>query len=99
MKSAEFSLERLLRAAARVPEALPAEAPYQVELRVLAVWRRGLAADPSVIFLPLVRKAFLCACAILVISAAVSLKSWTEAPPNELFIVDSAIQFTLTHGQ
>ncbi len=89
------SLDRLFRAAARCPDPLPAEAPFPLEARVLAAWRAASQTDTSSALMPLFRGAIACACAIIVISAALTFHSWREAAPNELGIVDSAIQLTL----
>jgi hypothetical protein len=90
-------LDRLFRAAARRSEPLPTEAPFALEARLLAAWRAGLEKDEdySPALLALIRGAITCACVIIVISAALTFHAWTEAPPNELFMVDSAIQLTL----
>ena len=97
MNPLDFSLDRLFRAAGQFRPPLPAEAPYHLETRILGAWRRGLEAERLSLAIPLVRKAFLCACAILIISAAWTLSSLREASPapDELVNVDSAIQLTL----
>jgi hypothetical protein len=97
MNPLDFSLERLFRAASRFQPPLPAEAPYYVEARILGALRRGLEPERPSLVVPLVRRASLCACAILVISAAWTLHSLRETSPapDELVNVDSAIQLTL----
>jgi hypothetical protein len=95
MNDTDRCLQQLFRAAARVPNPLPAEAPFDLEQRVLAAWRGGSAGDAPAFLIPLVRAAVVCACAIVMISAALALRAWTEGPPNELVILDSAIQLTV----
>lgn len=93
MMSVHSCLERLLRGAARAPGSLPAQVPFRLEAQVLAMWRKEKREEP--LLLPLFRGAFVCACAILVISAALTLQSWREIPANEMLIVDSVIRMTL----
>src|SRR5437763_13646500 len=98
MNPTDFCLDRLFRAARRhpAPFQLPAEAPFHLECRILASWRRAARQEGSGVSVPLIRGAFVCACAILIISTALALKSWRHSPPEELVSVDSAIQLTLT---
>jgi hypothetical protein len=97
MNPTDFALERLFQAARRARSELSVEVPYRLENGVLGAWRRGRRAEEPGPVLPLVRKAFLGACAILVIAAFLGLHSWREAPAavDELAIVDSAIQLSL----
>jgi hypothetical protein len=97
MNQTDSCLLRLFRAASRVPTALPMEASYALELRILGDWRRGLETEPSVLALPVLRRAFLCACAILVISVVLTIQVLREnpSPTDELGTMDSAIQLTL----
>jgi hypothetical protein len=95
MNRVNSCLDRLFRAAGRCPAPLPAEAPFILEAQVLAAWRDGLEEDCSFALLPLFRGAMACACAIIVISVALTLHSWVDAPPSEMIILDSAIQLTL----
>lgn len=96
MNPIDFHLERLFRSAARAPQPFSSEAPFALETRVLAAWRRGLCPERRAI-LPLVRRGCLCACAIIVIATAFTVYSLTQEqpPPSELVIVDSVIQLTL----
>jgi hypothetical protein len=96
MNPTDSCLQRLLRAAARAPEEFPSEAPFYLEARVLAAWHRPPADEPAIFALPVVRAAFFCACAIILVSAAITFQSLHESSPNELVIVDSVIQLTLT---
>jgi hypothetical protein len=95
MNRSDSCLNRLFRAAARAEQSLPAEAPFWLETQVIAAWRQGIAAEPALLILPLIRRAFLCACAIVVASAAFTIHSLREPPPSELVFVDSAIQWNL----
>ncbi len=89
-------LERLFEAAARRrPSDLPLEAPFPIEARVLAAWRAATPEESPIYFGRLIRGALVCACAVILISAAVSLRSLNESAPNELVIVDSVIQLSL----
>ena len=95
MNRTDECLNRILKAAARAPQDLPAEPPFWLEARVLAGWRRGLEPAPTALLIPVIQRAFFCACAILVISAAITFRATQEPPPSELVIVDSAIQLNL----
>ena len=95
MNHIDSSLQRLFRAAARARQELPTEAPFGFEVRVLNAWRAGLADDYAVVLAPLFRRAFVCACAVIIVSAALTLGSWRESAPNELSTVDSVMQLSL----
>jgi hypothetical protein len=95
MNQIDSCLERLFRAARRACDA-PASVPFALEMRVLAAWRRGFQESAAeVMYLPLIRGACLCACAIILISTALSLQFMAEPPPSELVVVDSVIQLSL----
>ncbi len=87
--------QRLFRAAARAPRDWPAEPPFGFEARVLAGWRSALAADDSALLLALLRRAFVCACLMMLLSVAVHYGFLTDPTPNELAVADSAIQMSL----
>src|SRR5947209_6605018 len=95
MNATDFCLRRLLRGAAGVEESLPAEAPFWLEAQVMASWRASGTAEPGLNFLPVIRKAFVCACAVVVITAAFTVQTFREPPPSELIVLDSAIQWHL----
>jgi hypothetical protein len=95
MNPIDSSLQRLFRAAAQVRENPPCEAPFQVEAHVLAGWRRQSAQEADDGLGPVLRAAFICACVILAISAALTFGLSPETPPNEMVILDSAMQLTL----
>jgi hypothetical protein len=94
MNRADSQLQRLFRAAAAAGGEFPSEAPFWMENQILAELRMGAVPDPSVELIPLYRGAFACACAIILISAILTLRSANEAPPNEWVIVDTAVQLT-----
>jgi hypothetical protein len=95
MKRIDDCLQRLLDAAARAPGEPVPETPFHLEAAVLAEWRMAQVCDHAALVLPLLRRAFLCACAIVLISGAFSLRHLAEGSPNELVIVDSVFQLTL----
>src|SRR5262249_11821043 len=84
MKHSNSALERLFRAAARVEPDVPVEAPFALESAVLAAWNYELPAENTVYPLPVMRRAFLCACAILAISTALTLHLLQDSPPSEI---------------
>ena len=92
MNAIDSCLRRLFRAAAGIDESLPTEAPFWLEAQVMTAWRGHRAAEPALIILPVMRKAFFCACAVVVITAALTFQTFREPPPSELVVVDSAIQ-------
>ena len=96
MNQIDCCLRRLFQAAAQGPESLPAEAPFWLEAQVMAAWRQGVVTEPTLSFLPVIRRAFLCACAIVVVTAAFAFHTFQEPPPSELVIVDSAIQWNVS---
>ena len=95
MNHTDFCLHRLFRSARRASLSLPAEAPFDFEMRVLNAWRAGSGTSPSALLAPVFHRAFVCACAILVISTVLTLRSWKEGAADELTIVDTAIQLAL----
>jgi hypothetical protein len=97
MNPLDSCLERLFRAAARAPDDLPAEAPFLLEAQLLSTWHASapVATDCSVILAPLFRRAFLGACAIILVSVGLTFYAWRDTPPGELVIADSVIQLTL----
>jgi hypothetical protein len=93
-----FCLDRLFRAARHARPPLPSEAPFLLETRVMAAWREGLPAERSGLVVPLVRKAVVGACAILVVSTILGVYAWrheVSSAPDELITVESAIQLTM----
>lgn len=95
MNQIDSALRRLFQAAAACKPELPGEAPYSLETRLVNQWNSKPSRDHDLILAPIFRGAFLCACVIILISAALSVASLNETPPNEMVIVDSVIQLTL----
>jgi hypothetical protein len=95
MNHTDLCLQRLLRSARRASLPLPTEAPFYLEARVLNAWRYGLSDDPPPLLAPVLRRAMLAACAILVICTAFTLRSLRETPPDEVMVVGTAIQLAL----
>jgi hypothetical protein len=95
MSSPDSCLRRLFEASARCSPPLPCEAPFWMEARILEAWRRERGAEIVLWAMPLVRRAFVCAWVIIAVSTALSIRSFTQAPANELVIVDSAIKLSL----
>jgi hypothetical protein len=95
MKSNDDLLQRLFRAAGRVPQDEPAEPPAGFESRVLASWRCTYLADDSLWFLGLFRRAVVAAWVVAFLSVVVSYESLPEPGPSELTQADLAIKRTL----
>jgi hypothetical protein len=96
MNSPDSCLRRLFEAASRASEPLPLEAPFWMESQILHAWRTEKPQTDVVLWpMPLVRKAFVCACVIIAVSTALTMHSLKETPANELVIVDSAIKLCL----
>jgi hypothetical protein len=96
MNRADSCLQRLFRAAAAdAPRQVPVEAPFAFENAILRNWRSDAERDRSSPFLPLFRGAFVCACAILLLSIFLSIHFFNEDPADETAVVESAIQLTL----
>jgi hypothetical protein len=97
MNPLDHHLDRLFRAAAQAPRPAPVEVPFAVECRVLAQWRQR-PADTDVWndllnFLPLLRRGFALACALALLSLAVSFWEMEGADVDsvEQEFTDSAI--------
>jgi hypothetical protein len=89
MKPNDHSLERLFKSAARASRPLPSEAPFAVEARVLAHWRRQSPdADELFSLLPLFRRGLTLACLIAVASMAFSYAGGQPAS-EEVAILNS----------
>jgi hypothetical protein len=95
MKKSRKHLERLFEAAAAAPRELLSEAPFSLETRVLAGWRSSPDEDDLDSLLALLRRGFMCACLLLLLSVAANYQSFWEAGPNELSTTDSAIKLSL----
>ena len=96
MKNDPQPLERLLRAAASVPNESPAEMPFGFDTRVLARWRATLPGD-SVALSRLLRRVILTAVALIVLGSAGAYRELNdvdtlgETLSNNDAIADSAI--------
>jgi hypothetical protein len=98
MNSINQQLERLLKSAARAPRRpLPREAPFVVEAKVLARWRSlpGGAVDLAHVLLPLLRRAALCACLLMLLSIAFSYRAILAGENDEVTLANAAVDLTL----
>ena len=94
MKNHNDSLRRLFRAARRAP-ASGSEPPFGFETRVLAGWRNFAPEDDSLWVLTVLKRAFVAACLVALLSLALSYRSLHEPAQNELTLADSVIKMTL----
>ena len=95
MNKSEFDLKRLLKAAAQATRDVPLEVPFEIERRVLALWRSGAAVvDEFFSPLPLYRRALAFACMLVI--AALAFYCWesTQQPSDEVVIINSPVSFT-----
>ena len=97
MNSLDRQLNHLLQSAARAPRAQPTEAPFAVESRVLAYWRRlpAGAGDFAQALLPLLRRAALCACLLMLLSLAFGYEALLTGENDEVTLANSAVDLTL----
>jgi hypothetical protein len=96
MNLPERQLDRLLRAAAGAPQALPEETPFGFATRVLAAWRAQGKAELVVVSRLLRRVVLLSLGVMLLASAGVyhdlaQGNNFTEAAADEYAIADFAI--------
>ena len=68
MKQIHESLQKLLAAARRTPQADPGPLPQALETRVLARWRSGPVRDEAVPLAVLFRQALVCAGLVMLLS-------------------------------
>lgn len=83
------TLERLLREAARTGRDSNPEMPPALATRVLAHWREAQEPDAAVVVL--FQRAFVCACVIAGICAALNYSQWSASSNPELLAANSAI--------
>lgn len=95
MNEINHPLQRLFRAAAQAPRDLPLPPDFGFESRVLADWRSSWMAGDDSVLITLLRRAFLCACLMVLLSFAVNYRFLTDSAPSELAIADSAIRMSL----
>ncbi len=98
MKHVDSCLQRLFRAASgEVEEDLPIEAPFLFEARVLSAWRSApTTTERFWLSVPVLRRAFVCACGVMLLSAFYFAHSWSDGATSELVNVDSAIRLAWT---
>lgn len=96
MKTTPSQIDRLLRAAAAVPNELPPEMPFGFDTRVVALWRASWPGDFAGVA-RLLRRVMLAAVALIVLASAGVYRELAQSDePGEPFgdeyaIADSAI--------
>ncbi|MBA3831765.1 MAG: hypothetical protein H0X34_07705 [Chthoniobacterales bacterium] len=96
MNSTAAQIDRLLRAAAALPNEIPPEMPFGFDTRVVALWRVNWPGDPAGLA-RLLRRVMLIAAALIVLASAGAYRELILGDePGELFgdeyeIADSAI--------
>jgi len=97
MNPTHQQIERLLNSAARAPRPETGEVPFSLESKVLAGWR-GVSAGAghfAHVLLPLLRRAALCACLLMLLSIAFSYRSILPADNDETSLANAALDLTL----
>jgi hypothetical protein len=95
MNKASHDLKRLCKAAAQAAREIPVEVPFELERRVLALWRSGAAAvDEFFSPLPLYRRALAFACALVVAALAFYAWEFSQAPSDEVVIINTPVSLT-----
>ena len=95
MNKSEFDLKRLLKAAAQATRVVPLEVPFEIERRVLALWRSGAAVvDEFFSPLPLYRRALAFACMLVIAALAFYCWEWSQPPSDEVVIINSPVSLT-----
>ena len=97
MNSPNQVILRLLDGAARAPRPTACEVPLTVQYKVLAHWR-GLAAAPGDIahlLFPLLRRAALCACLLMLLSIVFGYHAILSGDVDEMTLANSAVDLTL----
>jgi hypothetical protein len=95
MNKPDHDLKRLYKAAAQGARDIPAEMPFDLERRVLALWRSGAAAvDEFFSPLPLYRRALAFACALVVAALAFYCWEWSQPPSDEVVIINAPVSLT-----
>jgi hypothetical protein len=89
-------LERLFRAAALAPQRALGELSFAAKARVLGQWRAvpGLAWRPSL--LPLFRTGLAFACALLLVTLALSLRQMNQTATEEWTLPNAVVNLALT---
>ena len=92
MNKSDHDLKRLFKAAAQAPRAVCAEMPFDLERRVLALWRSGAAVvDDFFSPLPLYRRALAFACALVIVALAFYCWDLSEQPSDDVVIINSPV--------
>src|SRR5438552_14292483 len=96
MNSINQQLDHLLKSAARAPKAPSGEAPFAMQSRILAQWRSVPAGggDLAQLLLPLLRRAALCACLLMLVSIAFSYRAIINGENDEVIIANAAVDLT-----
>ena len=97
MNSLNQQLERLLKSASRTPRPAAPEASFALQTRVLAHWRSLPAGtgDLGNVLLPLLRRAALCACLLMLVSLAFSYRGITIPEDEAATLANSALDLSL----
>ncbi len=95
MKPVTTSIDRLLQAAATVPQEPGAEMPFGFDTRVLAQWRETLPVDLAAIA-TMLRRVVLTSLALIVLAGAGAYREWHNddagnAAGDDYTIADAAI--------
>ena len=96
MNSIDRQLEQLLHAAARAPKTPPGDAPFALQAKLLAQWRSAGtgAGDLGQLLLPLLRRAAICACLLMLASIAFSYRAIVSGEDDEVLIANAAVDLT-----
>ena len=96
MNSIDKHLDRLLRAAARVPAEPPSELPFAVETRVLGRWRATRSEGQSPWLLPWLRLGLGFACLVMLAALALSLQEINRSTEEEWTMPTAVMNLALT---
>jgi len=92
MNKSEHDLQRLIKAAAQAPREVSREVPFDLERRVLALWRSGTAAvDDFFSPIPLYRRALAFACAMVVAALAFYYWESSQPPSDDVVIINTPV--------
>jgi hypothetical protein len=95
MKAHDRQLQRLLEAAACVTSPPTGDVPFALEARLLAAWRSRPTPDEGVALLHLVRQGLAWACALMLVSTALSYFQWQRQGVDEWTYARSFARITL----
>jgi hypothetical protein len=96
MKFNDNQLDRLLKGAALPSRPAEEEMPVGFQLRALASWRSGGAADEPVDILRLFRIGLACACVLLVLVAAAGFREINREQADEFALPNVVFNLALT---